>query len=137
MGGRRGREALGLVVARRSDELGRTRDRAAEPADKQLALGHQQHAAPVPLHDPARGRGEPAEAAALEDRGLGRIAEVGEVAPGEAFDPFDRDIGRLPVHGRHWRNREISASPLRWLFSGWNWVPSTLSRPTAAETGPP
>jgi hypothetical protein len=28
-------------------------------------------------------------------------------------------------------------SPNRWLFSGWNWVPTAVSRPTIAVTGPP
>ena len=118
MGRGRGREALGLVVARRPDELGGARDRAAIPADEQLAFGHQEHAGPVAFEHLARRRGEPAEAAAFEDRRIGCVAEIGEVAGGKALDPLDRDDRRLFVHGRHSRNREISASPLRWLFSG-------------------
>ena len=31
----------------------------------------------------------------------------------------------------------MSARPRRWLFSGWNCVPATLSRATRAVTGPP
>src|SRR5262249_22292224 len=40
-------------------------------------------------------------------------------------------------HGRHFRKLAISLSPTRWLFSGWNWVPTMVSRPTMAVTGPP
>ena len=40
-------------------------------------------------------------------------------------------------HGVHFRKLAISASPSRWLFSGWNWVPTIVSRPTIAVTGPP
>ena len=39
-------------------------------------------------------------------------------------------------HGRHLRKLAIRASPRRWLFSGWNWVPTMLSRPTTAVIGP-
>ena len=40
-------------------------------------------------------------------------------------------------HGCHRRKLAISASPSFWLFSGWNWVPIMLSRPTIATIGPP
>ena len=40
-------------------------------------------------------------------------------------------------HGFHFRKFEISARPKRWLFSGWNWVPTAVSLPTMAVTGPP
>ena len=40
-------------------------------------------------------------------------------------------------HGFHFRKFEISASPKRWLFSGWNCVPIAVSLPTIAVTGPP
>ncbi len=40
-------------------------------------------------------------------------------------------------HGFHFRKLAISASPSLWLFSGWNCVPTILSRPTIAVTGPP
>ena len=40
-------------------------------------------------------------------------------------------------HGFHFRKLAISASPSFWLFSGWNCVPTILSRPTMAVTGPP
>ena len=40
-------------------------------------------------------------------------------------------------HGPHFRKKlAISASPSRWLFSGWNCVPTMLSRPTIAVTRP-
>jgi hypothetical protein len=40
-------------------------------------------------------------------------------------------------HGFHLRKFAISASPSRWLFSGWNCVPTAVSRATIAVTGPP
>ena len=40
-------------------------------------------------------------------------------------------------HGFHFRKLAISRKPSRWLFSGWNWVPTMVSRPTIAVTGPP
>ena len=40
-------------------------------------------------------------------------------------------------HGFHFRKFAISRKPRRWLFSGWNWVPTMVSRPTIAVTGPP
>src|SRR6185436_4221613 len=44
---------------------------------------------------------------------------------------------RKQDHGVHFRKFEISAIPSFWLFSGWNCVPTILSRPTMAVTGPP
>ena len=44
---------------------------------------------------------------------------------------------RPPHHGFHFRKLAISRKPSRWLFSGWNWVPTMESRPTTAVTGPP
>ena len=41
------------------------------------------------------------------------------------------------THGFHFKKFEIRASPKRWLFSGWNWVPIAVSLPTIAVTGPP
>jgi hypothetical protein len=40
-------------------------------------------------------------------------------------------------HGFQLRKFVISRRPSCWLFSGWNWVPAMLSRPTRAVTGPP
>jgi len=40
-------------------------------------------------------------------------------------------------HGFHFKKFEIRASPKRWLFSGWNWVPTAVSLVTIAVTGPP
>ena len=40
-------------------------------------------------------------------------------------------------HGFHFRKLAINFSPRRWLFSGWNCVPTIVSRPTTAVTGPP
>ena len=40
-------------------------------------------------------------------------------------------------HGVHCKKFAISARPRRWLFSGWNCVPTMLSRATIAVTAPP
>ena len=45
--------------------------------------------------------------------------------------------GREQDHGFHFRKFAISARPNFWLFSGWNCVPTILSRATIAVTGPP
>jgi hypothetical protein len=45
--------------------------------------------------------------------------------------------GRRAPQGRHCRKLAIRRRPARWLFSGWNWVPTTVSRATMAVTGPP
>ena len=44
---------------------------------------------------------------------------------------------RKQDHGDQARKFAISRSPSRWLFSGWNWVPTMVSRPTMAVTAPP
>src|SRR5438477_2097625 len=54
----------------------------------------------------------------------------------DALAVFQVDGGKED-HGFHFRKLEISASPKRWLFSGWNWVPIAVSLPTIAVTGPP
>ena len=48
-----------------------------------------------------------------------------------------RHSERLVRQGRHCRKFAISRRPARWLFSGWNCVPMTVSRATMAVTGPP
>ena len=45
--------------------------------------------------------------------------------------------GREENHGRHLRKLAIRARPSFWLFSGWNCVPTILSRATIAVIGPP
>ena len=83
------------------------------------------------------------EALLLEGQRLrGRIAvEHGRArhvallqAHAQAFLEID---GREQDHGFHCRKFAISLSPSLWLFSGWNWVPTAVSRPTIAVTGPP
>ena len=65
----------------------------------------------------------------------GRARHVALLEPHrEAFLEIDRGE---QDHGVHLRKFAISFSPSRWLFSGWNWVPTTVSRPTIAVTGPP
>ena len=83
------------------------------------------------------------ESGALERRRLfGRIAmKHGRARHVALFEPhadavFEVDR-RKQNHGVHFRKFEISARPSFWLFSGWNCVPTILSRPTMAVTGPP
>lgn len=45
--------------------------------------------------------------------------------------------GRGLSQGFQWRKLPMILRPTRWLFSGWNWVPKMLSRPTEAVIGPP
>ena len=53
-----------------------------------------------------------------------------------AFAVLEVDGGKED-HGRHLRKLAISARPSVWLFSGWNCVPTILSRATIAVIGPP
>ena len=59
-------------------------------------------------------------------------------------DGGKQDHGALSRHARAGRltastsgNWRSARKPSRWLFSGWNWVPTMVSRPTMAVTGPP
>ncbi len=86
---------------------------------------------------------QPLEAALLEDARLrGRVGvehgRLRHVAAHEAhaFAALEVDGGKQD-QGRHLRKLAISARPSFWLFSGWNCVPTTFSRPTIAVTGPP
>ena len=85
---------LGLVEAGRQLELGAGRDRTVQAADPEQALGHQQDALPVALHLVARLGMEPAEAVAVDDRGVRGIAQVVEIETVEFRDVFDRNGGR-------------------------------------------
>src|SRR5579862_413623 len=143
-GGRDGAgEGLRLVVARRPRQLHRAGDDPVEPADHQPPLRHQQHAFPIILQYLARRHLEPAKAAAFLDRALGRLAQIVEIGAGILRQVLDRDLAGRPgyaslaAHGRHARKLAISRSPAIWLFSGWNCVPTRLSRPTRAAMGPP
>ena len=69
---------------------------------------------------------------AVED---GRARHVALLEP-HAGAVLEIDGGKQD-HGVHFRKLPISCSPSRWLFSGWNWVPTMVSRPTMAVTGPP
>ena len=133
MGGERGCESARLLVRRRLDELRRAGDGAVQAGDEKLALGDHEHAAPIGLETVARRRLEPAEAAAVEDRGLGGVAQVFEIGAAKFGDAFDGGRG----HGVQRRKLAISLSPAAWLFSGWNCTPARLSRATAAVTGSP
>ena len=65
----------------------------------------------------------------------GRLRHVAAQKP-DAFAVLEVD-GRKENHGRHLRKLAISMRPRVWLFSGWNCVPTILSRATTAVTGPP
>ena len=86
---------------------------------------------------------QPLEALALEGGGLvgrivvehGRLVHVA-LDEADAAALFEVDGGKKD-HGRHLRKLAMSLRPRAWLFSGWNWVPTRLSRPTMAVTGPP
>ena len=58
-------------------------------------------------------------------------------APGLWSDGAPAPITPRAVQGRQWRKLAISRRPVFWLFSGWNWVPARLSRPTIAVIAPP
>ncbi len=79
----------------------------------------------------------------LERRGLRRRIAIEHGRPrhvallqAHRFAVFQIDGGKQN-HGFHFRKFAISASPNFWLFSGWNCVPTILSRPTIAVIGPP
>ena len=97
---------------------------------------------------------QPFAARALEGEGLGGgvLAEDGGAGHVAAQEPHAAAVlevdGGVEDHaaglrgdsdrqGRQVRKFAISRSPVAWLFSGWNWVPMRLSRPTTAVTGPP
>jgi len=86
---------------------------------------------------------EMAEALGLEgQRLLGRVTvEHGRarhvaLLQADAIAVLEVDGGEQD-HGVHFRKLAISARPMRWLFSGWNCVPTMVSRATIAVTGPP
>ena len=116
--GKLGGKGLRLVVTRRRNELNRAAHGAVEPGDEELALGHQQHAVPVILQHLARRRLDPAEAAAVLDRGDRGLAQIFQIAAVEGLDPLDRGGGRIGAHGRQRRKLAISRKPVAWLFSG-------------------
>ena len=64
-----------------------------------------------------------------------RLRHVAAQEP-HAFAVLEVDGGKKD-HGRHFRKLAISLRPSVWLFSGWNCVPTMLSRATIAVTGPP
>src|SRR5205823_3703953 len=102
----------------------RAGDDAVQAADDKTPLGHQEHALPVIFQHLAGRRREPAKPAALDDRALGRLAQIVEIAAGILREAADRDPpGRSAdaaalAHGRHSRKLAISRSPAIWLFSG-------------------
>lgn len=60
--------------------------------------------------------------------------------PIHAAEPHKTAIrarGPASIQGFQRRKFAIRRRPTAWDFSGWNWVPTILSRPTTAVTGPP
>ena len=144
-------ERLRLVVARRADKLRGADDRAVQARDEELPLGHQQHAAEIRLQRAALGRAHPAEAAALDDRGVRRLAQRVQVVLAERLDALDRRAARRLEQGPQRAGRVVRPS-LRGSSAG-NW-PGCADRPpgsfrhgtacrrgcrtaTIATTGPP
>src|SRR5215472_16507628 len=132
-------EGLRFIVARRPAQLRRAGNDAVEPADDEPALGDEQHALPIILEHLPRRRLQPAKPATLGNGALGGLAEIVEIRAGKLGQPIDRDCSGSShvAHGRQRKKFPINRSPDSWLFSGWNWVPATLFRPTTAVNGPP
>ncbi len=72
---------------------------------------------------------------AADAHGLG--ASGRRLRPGHLPRRRHMGAGRLTVQGRQFRKLAMSRSPAAWLFSGWNWVPTIVSRPTMAVISPP
>ncbi len=68
----------------------------------------------------------------IEHRRLGHVP----AQKPDAFAVLEVDGGKED-HGRHLRKLAMSWRPSVWLFSGWNCVPTIVSRATIAVTGPP
>ena len=66
------------------------------------------------------------------DGGLGHVA----LAQADAAALLEVDGGKEP-HGRHSRKLPMSDRPRVWLFSGWNCVPTIVSRAIIAVTRVP
>ena len=67
------------------------------------------------------------------------IVLADDASGGDIWEQKKPGPGAAPTPGQGFQPRKlaISLSPARWLFSGWNWVPSMLSRPMIAVTSPP
>ena len=68
----------------------------------------------------------------VEDGGLRHVAEL----QAHALAALEVDRG-VEDQGDHFRKLARRARPSAWLFSGWNWVPTIVSRPTIAAIAPP
>ena len=68
-----------------------------------------------------------------EGRGIQRdvVDEIAFTMEDLAAEQINRGVDD---HGRHVTNEASSASPARWLFSGWNCTANRLSRATAATS---
>ena len=120
--GEGGREGLGLVVARGADELGAADDRAVEAGNEDFAAGNEKEAAEVVFQGQAAGGLEPTEAAAVEDGGVGGLADLVEVVviPGRGAGDF-YGVRDLIFEGTHYgdQRRKLARMrrPMVWLFS--------------------
>src|SRR3546814_8697157 len=83
-------ESRGVVVARRFLDLTGAGDDDVEAGQEQHPLGDQQDALPKRFEGMARRRLQPAEAAAVDDRGLGGVAQVVQVVGVQALGSLDR-----------------------------------------------
>ncbi len=126
----------------------------AQRADAAAELHGEIHALEDRLHrraiDALAGKGavevddvQVVEALAFEAPGLGRRVIVED---GRLLHVAELQTHALPVlevdggeedHGVQSRKLAMSFNPSAWLFSGWNWVPKILSRPTQAVSAPP
>src|SRR5665213_1456195 len=125
------------MIANAATELHRHRDRADDAAHRNHILGFAGDRA-VEIDDMNPGRARRGESTrlrggiAVEHRRLVHIA----TQQAHALATFEVDR-RIENHGRQLRKLVRRRRPVSWLFSGWNCVPTRLSRPIAAVTGPP
>ena len=142
-----GGEGLRLVVARRADQDGGADDLAVQAGDEQFPLRHQQHAAEIGFQRAPARRVDPAEAAAVDDGGVGRLAQGVQVVVGELASAARRTVSgsrrrmrgciRASRQGVQRRKLARMRMPTSWLFSTWNCVPARLPATTMAGTAPP
>ena len=93
-----------------------------------------------PPEEAAHGRGDAGAGAGRAARSCARRGATSRpVAPRAGAEPsLGTELARTVVkQGRQARKLAIRRRPVAWLFSGWNWVPTRLSRATMAVTGPP
>ena len=80
---------LCFVITRRFLKLDGGGNTPVHPTDEQMAFRHQDDAAEIAAEHGTCRRPEPAEAAAVENRGFGGIAEILEILVGNFFQRLD------------------------------------------------